>query len=129
MHFVAFDGRKHYKQVELWQELKNRQMVPSIYFPKYGLIVEGVACGFLIKTDTPIALLDFFFGNPKAKQAEKLKAFKLISQGLIKEAVRDGFSVIQTDTKVLSLKKVANGLGFVERESTLFHVELKKLRL
>ena len=113
------------------EEIKSWYDQRSICFnydvlPKFGLIVPGIAAGFMyITDDNRIALLEGFVTNPKAGMKAKDKAITdltdmlvLIAQG---KKVKHVFGL--TDTK--SIVNKSKTLGFKEVGNyTLIYQEL-----
>lgn len=100
--------------LDIAQWFKDRGMsVPFPYdLPTCGKIVPGVAVGFLIKTDTNSAMLDFFVTNPKARMTDRGRAIDLITKGLLLKAKSLGFSRVRCDSQIDTIKKKALSLGF-----------------
>lgn len=124
MRFLAYDPEKHYKQIAQWQESKGRKPIPIFYFPKVGVVAQDFACGFLVRTDTPVCYLEYFIANPKTTQCERKKALTSIASFLCTEAARRGFRFAAMDTKIPTIKEIAREIGFEAQKSEVFHVEL-----
>ena len=72
--------------VNEWCLAHGREAVPLNRLPGMGLIVPGVACGFLYRTDSTLALLEGFVTNPGASLRSRSAALDAITEGLISYA-------------------------------------------
>lgn len=80
--------------------------------PPTGLIEDGLAAGFLIKTDTPAGVLDFFISNPQANRLNRLEAIYDVAQGLIVSAKQAGIKSLICSTRFSNVKQIAIKHGF-----------------
>lgn len=100
-------------QITEWLRLRGSP-VPKIGFPPFGMIVDGVACGFLIFCDCDLAMVDFFISNPNASNEDKEIAYDLLYVAVENEAIRRGVKQIAGYSKVpkvLALS-IRHGLRF-----------------
>lgn len=86
-----------------------REMKPPPYhtLPPTGLILDSVACGFMIKTDNGVGILDFFISNPEAPKSMRYAALDEIASCLIERAKRDGIKQLKCDTSIESIYRLA----------------------
>jgi hypothetical protein len=80
--------------------------------PDYGLIVPSVAAGFLVQTDTPLAMLDFFIGNRQMPKDKRNQALNEIVSGLIGAGSALGFKCFRADTQLETVRRRALDSGF-----------------
>lgn len=86
--------------------------VPDLWqLPKVGFI-DGVSCGFLIQTDTPIAMIDYLVSNPNASVIKRAKSIKGIINRLMGEAKSLNFKIIFANSKIRSVQRLAMSLRF-----------------
>ena len=67
--------------------------------PKTGFIVEEICAGFLYKTDSKIAWLEFIISNPVSDKQERNKALDLLIKKLCEEAKNCEFAAVFTSTE------------------------------
>lgn len=102
------------------------QVFNAPIFPKYGAIVDGVAAGFLVRTDTGYAMLEAFFGNPKASVVSRARAFKRIVSHLLEIAKREGYVMVlgSTGNKAIIDAAVKDGWNIYDTQHTRIYKEL-----
>lgn len=102
MSFKIYDPAKHEAMVRGWLEAHGSEDA-TVLFPPVGVIVDDCFAVFLIQTDSKLAFIDFFIGDPKAPREA------------IKEALTKG---------CVFLGDLAHSLGYrrlfamVDRQST-----------
>lgn len=101
-----------YDQVSSWFKARSMPSPRRGDFPQVGFIVEGVAVGFLVQTDTPCAIIDFFISNPAASRRKRREALDSITDELVRAARSLGFRAVKADTEILTIKKRAQRSGF-----------------
>lgn len=74
--------------------------------PEVGYIVDDVCAGFLYKTDSKIAWLEFIISNPKSEKEQRDQALDLLIEQLYNRAKELGFQAIFTS---------ASHQGLIER--------------
>lgn len=101
-----------YQEIAYW--FKAREMnVPSMSdLPLTGKIVPGIAAGFLLKTDTKCAVIDFMITNKDARPMARGRAVDAIARSLILKAKSLGFKRVRCDSQIDTIKKKALSLGF-----------------
>jgi hypothetical protein len=80
--FVASD----LQEVNAWCAAHGRDPLPAERLPPTGAIVPGVACGFLYRTDSAVALLEAFITNPAATLRRRSAAVDEITLALLAQA-------------------------------------------
>lgn len=93
--------------------------------PEVGLIAPGVGCGFMIWTDTSVAILDFFITNLEVPAITRGRAINEIIDGLLMRAKLIGFTRVKCDSQIITIQKKAKSLGFIEHGS--FQVFTKEI--
>lgn len=99
-------------QVKKWHEDRGINCPDLSYFPPTGFIIDDIAAGFILYTDSGIALIDGYISNPNCKKSEREKALNLITRALIESAKKKGCNVIKCDTKLDCIKIRATKHGF-----------------
>ena len=94
---------KDYKTLHEWWKAYDWQSVPYNCLPKTGYIIDGYCAGFLYKTDSNIAWLEWIISNKNANKEEKAKALDSLISKLIDDAKKEGFKLIFTSVSNKSL--------------------------
>lgn len=66
-----FDLEKDYNTINEWSIARNLGPIPKELLPKIGFIVDNVACGFVIQTDTKVAYGEFLISNPTSTKEQR----------------------------------------------------------
>jgi len=98
---------EYYFELSEWFIAWDEKVPSAEHLPRLGIMIEGVAAGFLVQTDTKICLIDFLISNPKAEKKERNKALNLVVHALIKLAQNLGYNLIMANTKKLAVKNRA----------------------
>lgn len=101
-----------YPILQGWFQKRGMKAPPYSYLPKVGFIDDFYAAGFLIQTDTPIAVIDFIISNQSSNVAERADAVASVVSRLMAEAKRRGFKAIHCTTKFRSIGRLAKSFGF-----------------
>lgn len=109
---TQFFTKDHYAELCSWFHARNMPAPALEYLPTNGVIVPGVAAGFVYLTDTPVCILDCFITNPEAPSEERSAALDLITIRLEAFARAHGAKLLICTTKHESLKDRAIELGF-----------------
>jgi hypothetical protein len=80
-----------YPEVAGWYAAHGEPVPDAGMLPGFGLIVPGLACGFLYRTDASFALLEGFVTNPAAHLRARHLAIGEIVDALTEEAKAQGF--------------------------------------
>lgn len=83
-----------YSEVAGWWLDQNWPIIPQDHLPEFGFIVPGIAAGFLYKTDSNFALLEFVIANPNSSKEDRANALDLVIENLILLAQELGFKSI-----------------------------------
>ncbi len=75
-----------YFEISVWWKNQGWPGVPQDHLPETGFVVEGIASGFLYKTDSKIAWLEFIIANPSTTKEERSEALDLIIDKLLETA-------------------------------------------
>ena len=107
----TFD-ESHYLDLCRWWESHGMPIVPMDHLSTHGRVVDNIAAGFLIATDTPLAILDFFITNPESSKEDRDKALDELTQTLIKDAKVLGYDVLMASSKISAVVERAKKNGF-----------------
>lgn len=106
--------------IRRWHRSHGLDMAADGKFPRNGMIVPGVAAGFLYSTDSSVCFIEGFVSNPEASVMERGRALRDIGAGLLLLAKRLGFSRAVSTTQSDGIAALGRRLGF--RDDGLHHV-------
>lgn len=110
-------------EIALWYHLRNLDAPPHQCYPSWGVIVPGIAAGFIVATDTLACELDGYVSNPLASPEQRHKAITLITNELIEIATSQGFQRIVVFSKEDSIINRARELKFKDKGSYVMLVK------
>lgn len=115
----------HYEMISKWCSLRDKPAPPEWAVPDSGLIIEGVACGFVILLSNGCGMLDFYISNPHADRESRRKALREITSELIEVAKELGVKMLLCNTQSESIKNLAFETGFrLDGDFTCFSMEI-----
>lgn len=118
MEVRKYERYEYYTLVEWWNQ--HNWKAPSInMLPKTGFIVENVCAGFLYKTDSEIAWLEFIISNPNSDKEERSKGLDLVINALLEEAKISGFKAVFTSVEHKKLIERYKEHGFIETDKDM----------
>lgn len=103
-----------YPAIKYWFSQRGLQAPSPSSLPKLGVIVDHMAAGFLIQTDTSMAIIDFYISNPDVEAHRRDHALDQITEALLKHAKRLGFKSVKSTTYLDAIAKRAKDHGFNE---------------
>ena len=81
--------------------------------PETGFIEDGVAAGFLFRTESPaVAMLDGFVTNPAAPLRARMEAVARIGEGLAAAAREAGIRALTAFTSSRGIRRLAERHGY-----------------
>lgn len=95
-----------------WYQAHGYGPLRSGELPATGFLVEGVAAGFLYRTDSDTVILEGFITNPEATSEERYHALLQVHTALLTAAKQSGARRLVALTADDSLKKRAQDQGF-----------------
>lgn len=95
-----------------WYDKRGLKHPPFEMYPPRGVVVKGVAAGFLIKTDCNIAFLEHFISNPDRTKEHRTDALDKIAERLIEACRVSGVLAIYALTEHPSIEKLTEKYGF-----------------
>jgi len=87
--------------------------------PEHGFIINNICAGFLYKTDSKIAWLEFIISNPRSEKLERNKALDLLIEQLYSRAKELGFKAIFTSATHKGLIERYKDHGFVVTDTSM----------
>lgn len=100
-------------EIGSWWNKHKWGVLPPEMLPKTGFVVESYCAGFLYKTDSSIAILEFIISNPSTDKEKRAEALDLLISTLITKAKEDGHSAIFSSIQHPSLISRYKKHGFV----------------
>jgi len=107
-----FNETRDYKELVSWYHARDLVAPGLDMLPTYGLIIKGIAAGFIIVTDCNLGYLEFYISNPHTDKKERDLALDLITRGLIEHGESVGISNFKCDTQSPAVMKRASRFGF-----------------
>ena len=100
---VPFDFQHDGVDMNVWRVAQGAEPLPPDLVPATALLVPGVACGFLVRTDGGFAMLEGFATNPAASPEARAEALAALIDALLARAARLGFTRVVVSTPHASL--------------------------
>lgn len=101
-----------YPEIADWYAARGEIALPLECFPRTGLILPGVAAGFLYATDSALALIDCVVTNPEASPMARGRAVSGVLRALLDEAGKQGFRIVAGSTRYRGMRRSAERIGF-----------------
>lgn len=105
-----------YPTVKQWWEEWGWQPVPEHALPPVGALVEDIACAWLYRTDSSIAIIDWFVTNKQARDGRQ-EAKAAIIHALSDIARHQGFQSVITFVRNPHLLKSFEDAGFEGKDT------------
>jgi hypothetical protein len=101
-----------YAVITAWYKAHRIAVPPQELLPPVGYIVEGVAAGFLYRTDGGIGILENFITNPQTRYDDRNIALSDITSELILEAEKAGLKMLYAISCIPAVSSRALQHGF-----------------
>lgn len=112
-----FDAEIDHDAVSRWWKAHEFGVIPRHYLPPTGFIVEvngvKVIAGWLYKTDSAIAWMEWIVSNPEVSADVRRPALTSLIETLIMTAKEDGFELVFTSSNHPKLMDTFKAHGFV----------------
>lgn len=119
MNVIKFETLEHYEDICYWWSQYGWSCIPREALPKTGFIVTGLAAGFLYKTDSQFAILEFIVGNKNSKKEDRKQAIELIVKNLVDEAEKSGYNFIFSSIQHPNLMKIYEDNNFKKSDQNM----------
>lgn len=103
-----------YKEIAHWFQAWGVTPPPIGILSDIGIIVPGVAAGFLYLTNSQMGIIDCLVSNPDASKEERNHAIHLIGERLLEMARSTDCIRVKCNTRIGSVMERAKQFGFVE---------------
>lgn len=114
----AFIVSRDLATINNWLKKRGKEPLGEKEVPRFGMIVDGAAVGFLELTDGSSCFLECFISNPDEDSDERDKAISNISRWLLGVAASAGYKRCLVLSQEKSLIARAIDLGFKETKLT-----------
>lgn len=101
-----------YPEISSWAKARGLLGLRADLVAPQGFIAPGVACGFMITTNTSIGILDHFASNPEAPKAVRGQALERIAEMLIAAGQSHGMRAFLAFTSSDRIKRLCTMNGF-----------------
>jgi len=112
---------KHYEEIRRWWQGWKWEPVPLESLPENGVIIPGFAVGFLYKTDSNIAWLEWIVANPEADKSQRRQAVEIVIEYLTGKAKELGFKRVFTTTVHPTLKRMFGQRKYIQTDDKVSH--------
>jgi hypothetical protein len=110
-----------------WQIMRRGKPPPDpASFPKIGMIEPNLACAFLYRTDSDVAVAEGAYTNPQAPLHLRVEALDRLLDGLIVMAKELGFRRVVATCRRKSIAQRIARHGF--KEFGTYRMVIKELR-
>lgn len=100
-------------EVNSW--LKARELPPNPLNPPRGIMVPGVAVGFIVLMEASFAMIDGFCTNPNAHWEDRRDGLSLVCEGLMSIAKENMVKYCVLMTRDSSIERRALEYGFTTK--------------
>ena len=112
MKVERFQPDLHYPTFCTWTRWYEMTPLPLQFLPQSGFVVEGVAMGFLYRTDSKMALIENLAANPKLPRDTVTQGLDAVVTAIAEEGRCLGFEVLIGYTNVKAVIERALRHGF-----------------
>jgi hypothetical protein len=100
---VRFFTSEDYPMICKWWVDHRHDAVALECLSKTGIIVNDICAGFLFKTDSAVALMEYIVSDPQSEKEFRRESLDHLIELLVSEAKKSGFSVIFTSFESIAL--------------------------
>jgi len=115
-----------YPTLASWWRARDWSVPSYDMLPATGMIVDGVAAGFLYRTDSKICWLEFVISNPESDKSDRSQALNLIIDDLLSQAKESGFKSVFTSLEHPGLIQRYEDFGFLITDTKMSNM-IKRL--
>lgn len=123
--FVGFEFDKHFELIKSWFEKRKFPVPDPHLLPSVGVIAqfEGkpVACGFIFKTDSKLAMIGNLSSDPEASSEARNESLNSLLNILSDIAKNEGYLAVTCATNLPKLMDRFEGLGFENTDKEVSH--------
>lgn len=125
---VKYNRKEHEEIIHKWWQGHGWPTVPHQALPQFGLIAllndKPSAVGFIYKTDSCIAWLEWILKDPELKSDKRDSVLDVLIKDLIQYAKDHGFRIVFTSIENKYLGKRLSSHGFRSNDSNMTNMTL-----
>lgn len=126
LHVIPFNEKDHYETLVTWWDSHKFSAPPVHALPRTGVVVVSnetpVAAGFLYKTDSCIAWMEFIISNPKSDRMLRSEALDILMDCLCNLAKTMGFKTVFTSSNLPKFIERNEKHNFVAYDKGVTHL-------
>lgn len=115
------DLNTDYETLSTWWTGYDFPVVPKECLPENGLIIDGLCAGFIYKTDSNIAIMEWIIGNKEADSGARKAALEDLIKSLTDMARSLGYKRVFSMVKHPNLIQLYKENGFLESDTNMTH--------
>ena len=109
-------------QINEWFKANNWPTFQEEALPKTGYIADNTAAGFLYKTDSKFAVMEWIVTDPSQSPERRNAALDAVVKALLDNAKADGYKYIHTSIIDEGLKKRYQSHGFQITDTNMINM-------
>lgn len=111
-----------YAELANWWTEYGWSPIPASLLPASGLIVPGLAAGFVYLSNSSLAWIEWVVGNPAAPSADRDAALEILIPALMEQAKAAGAEMAVLATKHKKLIGRLESHGFQASDTDMTHL-------
>jgi hypothetical protein len=117
-----YQPARHYEVLCKWFHFYDLPPIDEDFLPPTGFVAEGLAMGFLVRTDTKVATMEPLVSNGYAPLAERDAAMDAVVTALLAEAKGLGYRVVEGFSTIDAVIARGRRLGFAVDAERFWHL-------
>ena len=109
-----YSDKKHFYMLTRWLKARGVPEQDRHLFSDYGLCVDGIAIGFLFKTNSAYAYIDNAAADPEVSKETRDIAVRKLFLLLEAEAVKCGYKILFVLANLVTMEKRLRDIGYYE---------------
>jgi hypothetical protein len=117
---VRYKPKQHYKAIASWFHAHGLEAPVQDRLPEVGFIVDNRVAGWIYRTDSTVAMIDWVISNPFTLPSERRMSLKKLAGVLVDTAVALGYPDVIFTTTHENIKKIGVDMGFRPTNQQVF---------
>lgn len=109
-----YSDKKHFYMLTRWLQAKGIPKQDRALFSDFGLCIDGIAIGFLFKTNSAYAYIDNAAADPEVSKEARALALRKLFLLLEAEATKCGYKILFVLANLDTMEKRLRDLGYYE---------------